>query len=191
VFAWIFREFPSDAGTASQLRDGISFVAHAQAVTCGLALLPVTILFGFNFPRCSPWFPAQNWRRRRRLSGGIGIAAAANTVGAIFAAIIADFLITTCRRFSIGGYRSFIECRVSCRAFCCCNRPHWKPLLAAAVLFAAIFWTARSPLFFSKTAAAFGVVLYGNYHSSALTAREIADTEDVVFFKDGITPRFR
>src|SRR5882724_8515586 len=66
------------------------------------------------------------------------------------------------------------------------NRRNWRPVAVAALLLAAIGWTAWSPTFFSRATAAFGVVLYGGYHNSALTAREMAETEDLVSFKDGI-----
>jgi len=55
----------------------------------------------------------------------------------------------------------------------------------AAALLAAIVWTSLSPTFFSQSVAAFGVVLYRDFHNLALTAREMADTEDATFFRDG------
>jgi spermidine synthase len=186
---WTFRQIP-EVMLALLRNFGLGFhsLLAAQAFTCGLTLLPATILFGFNFPAVLALVSGSEVvSGEGTFSNGIGIAAAANTIGAIFAAIAGGFfLLPRVGSFRLVAIAAAVNVILAAVLFVVANRQHWKPLLAAAVLLAAIFWTAWSPLFFSKTAAAFGVVLYGNYHSSALTAREMADTEDVVFFRDGI-----
>jgi len=61
----------------------------------------VTILFGFNFPAVLALVSAQKLAAATGgFSGGIGIAAAANTVGAISAIICGFFLLPR-----VGGFR--------------------------------------------------------------------------------------
>ena len=58
---WIYREIPDVLlFLLRNFGDKFRSLLAAQALTCALALLPATILFGFNFPRCLRWFPARS-----------------------------------------------------------------------------------------------------------------------------------
>ena len=160
----------------------------AQALTSGLALLPATILFGFTFPAVLALLSdSGRTAGETHLSSGVGRAVAANTLGAIFAAIVVGFfLLPRIGSFRLVALAACVNLLLGVLLFLSASRRRWKPLATAAALLVGLGWTAWSPAFFSKASAAFGVVLYHTYHSPALTAREIADTEDVLFFKDGI-----
>jgi spermidine synthase len=151
-------------------------------------MLPAAILFGFNFPSVLALLSDQDSPNRdMRFSRVIGHAAAANTLGAIFAALIGGFVLLP----RIGSTRlvaaaACVNIAIGMVLFLKADRSNWKPLAVAAVLLGATVWTGWSSALSSKTTMAFGVVLYGDYHGSGLTAREMAYTEDVAFFRDGI-----
>jgi hypothetical protein len=162
----------------------------AQVAACVLALLPATILFGFNFPLVLSLITASDGRN---VAGGedfaesVGHTAAANTAGAICASIAGGFfLLPWLGSFRLVALAASVNVTLGVVLFLRANVRNWKAILVATALLVAIGWTAGSSLFFSKASAAYGVVLYGNFHNPALTAREMADTEDIAFFKDGI-----
>src|SRR5258708_5607567 len=92
---WMFREIPEVMLVL--LRDfgpGLHSFLAAQAFTSGFALLPATILFGFNFPAVLALVSGSEIANGDgTFSHGIGIAAAANTIGAIFPAIGGGFFL--------------------------------------------------------------------------------------------------
>ncbi len=186
---WIYREIPEILlRLLRSFGPEFSSLLLAQTLTCAVALLPITILFGFNFPTVLALLSKRTVESDDRgLSTGIGRGVAANTAGAIVAAVLGGFVLLPL----IGGFRlaalaGCLNILLAIILFLVASRRAWKQLLISSALLAAIGWTAWSPTFFGQATAAFGVVLYSNYHNSALTAREMADTEDVVFFKDGI-----
>jgi spermidine synthase len=160
----------------------------AQAAVCVLALLPATILFGFNFPAVLALISPESDEGEIELSGNVGRSVAANTFGAIAAAILCGFyLIPRFGSFRLMACAACLNVLLGVVLLLKAHPINWKPLALAAALLAAIVWTAGSSTFFSAASGAFGVVLYRDFHNSTLTAREMADTEDVVFFKDGIS----
>jgi len=188
---WIYREIPDVLlFLLRNFGDKFRSLLAAQALTCALALLPATILFGFNFPAVLALVSGSkrpSSEKERSFSSSVGRAAAANTLGAILAAIVGGFfLLPWMGSFRLVALAASVNVAIGVVLSLNANSRDWRPVAVAALLLAAIGWTAWSPTFFSNASAAFGVVLYGGYHNSALTAREMADTEDVVFFKDGI-----
>src|SRR5262249_41213134 len=106
---------------------------------------------------------------------------------AILAALLGGFfLIPWLGSFRLVAAAAGLNVAIAVLLFLKADARNWKPLTLAASLLLAIVWTSVSPRFFSRSVAAFGVVLYRDFHNSALTAREMADTEDVTFFADGI-----
>jgi hypothetical protein len=155
---------------------------------CALALLPTTILFGFNFPAVLALLSPVGDEGEIALSGNVGRGVAANTLGAIAAAIFCGFyFIPRFGSFRLMAGAACLNVALGMVRWLKADGINWKPLSLAAALLAAIAWTAGSSTFFSEASAAFGVLLYRNFHNSALTASEMADTEDVVFFKEGIS----
>src|SRR6266404_1454601 len=188
---WMYREIPDVLlFLLRKFDENFTSLVAAQAVTCALALLPSTMLFGFNFPAVLALVSGSSrlsTEKGRSLSSSVGRAAAANTSGAILAAIAGGFfLLPWIGSFRLVALAASVNVAIGVILSVNANRRNWRLVAVAALLLAAIGWTAWSPTFFSRATAAFGVVLYGGYHNSALTAREMAETEDLVFFKDGI-----
>ena len=186
---WTYREIPEVMlALLRTFGDGFYPLLAAQVLTCSLALLPATILFGFNFPAVLALISGAGTRGNGTIySGAIGKAAAANTFGAIVAAICGGFfLLPRVGSFRLVAIAAGVNVVSGVVLLFFAGRRNWKSLAIAAALLAAIAWTAWSPLFFRQASAAFGVVLYGDYHNTALSAREMADSEAVRFFKDGI-----
>ena len=185
---WLYREIPELVLTLLRHGGGeFSGLLFAQAAACGFALLPATILFGFNFPAVLALLSGERSADELTVSGNVGRAVAANTGGAILAAVLCGFLVMPW----IGSFRlvagaACVNVAIGAGLSLEANARNWKPLALAAALLAAIVWTSLSPTFFRQSVAAFGVVLYRDFHNLALTAREMADTEDATFFRDGI-----
>jgi spermidine synthase len=158
----------------------------AQFVTSCLAMLPAAIVFGFNFPAVVVLIAGKSGEEGR-ISSRVGLAYAANTCGAILAAMgVGFFLLPGVGSFrivalaAIGNLLLAAALSIQSRMF------RWAALAAHAMVFAAILLTGWSPYFYNRALASFGTVLYGSYHSDRLTAEEIANTEDVLFLEDGI-----
>jgi len=190
---WVYREIPDVLlYILRNFGQQFSSLLAAQVVTCGLALLPATILFGFNFPAVLALICESNSESNPagdefHLSSGVGRAVAANTFAAILAAIVGGFLLLPwIGSFRLSALAATINMILAIVLFLSANRRNWKPIVLAAALLIAIGLTALSSTFFSRTTAAFGVVLYSSYRNPALTAGEMADTEDLVFFKEGV-----
>lgn len=185
---WFYGEIP-ELFLAMLRKFGNDFAGllAAQAATCAAALLPVTILFGFNFPAVLALLSPVDGSVGIKLSARIGRAMAANTFGAIAAAVIGGFvllprlgssrllLIAAFCNIAIAGVLLFVS-----------RQRNWKALALAGVLGALTIVLGVWPAFFSQASAAYGVLLYRNFHRPSLTAREMAETEDLLFFKDGV-----
>jgi len=172
---WIYREIPDVLlFLLRNFGDKFRSLLAAQALTCALALLPATILFGFNFPAVlalASGSKRPSTEKERSFSSSVGRAAAANTLGAILAAIVGGFfLLPWMGSFRLVALAASVNVAIGVVLSLNANSRNWRPVAVAALLLAAIGWTAWSPTFFSNASAAFGVVLYGGYHNSALTA---------------------
>ena len=157
-----------------------------QALLSAVAMLPAAILFGFNFPVVVILI-AGSPGEQGHTSAAVGRAYAANTFGAIAAALVTGFLLLP----RIGSFRVVAVTAAINLLLAAALELHSPtrriPALAVhAVLLAAVILAGWSPLFYSRALASYGAVLYGNYHESRLTVEEQAITEDVVFFEDGL-----
>ena len=189
VSLWMFREIPEILLQLLRSFGGnFSSLVFAQALACAIALLPTAILFGFNFPAVLALLSkATAGSSAAGFSSGIGRGIAANTAGAILAALAGGFLLLPLiGSFRLAALAGCVNVILGVILLFVASRRAAVPLAVSALMLGAFAWTAWSPAFFSQATAAFGVVVYGDFHNSTLTAREMADTEDVLFFKDGI-----
>jgi len=157
----------------------------AEFVTCSLAMLPAAIAFGVNFPLVIAVLAGGN---AEETGGAVaGRAYAVNTAGGILGALAGGFLLLP----ALGSFRLMMAMAVTNALLaillgCFPRQKNWAAIAANFVTVALLAYLGISGAAYSKTIAAFGALLYGNYHDERLTVREIADTEDVVFFQDGV-----
>ena len=162
-----------------------------QFVTSALAMLPAAIVFGFNFPLVTVLIagrPAEGGHT----AAAVGRAYAANTVGAILGATLTGFFLVPL----VGSYRlvALAAClNLLLAAILAIRDPlaeRQKATITAALnvaLLAGVFTAGWSGLFYDKSLAAFGAVLYWDrYEESHLTMPEIAATTDLIYARDGL-----
>jgi spermidine synthase len=183
----LYREIP-DLLLALLRAFGRNFsgLVAAEAAVSSLALLPAAMCFGFNYPAVLALVSGSARSHAPDPARKVGQAMAANTAGAIAGALLAGFvLLPRAGSFRLVALSGAANLALGLLLFLKAERRAWRPIAVAAALLAALF-AAGSSAFFRETSAAFSVVLYGGNHSPRLTAREMADAEDVVFFRDGI-----
>lgn len=158
----------------------------AQLTVSALAMFPAALVFGFNFPLVVA-LVAENRKDSSQPGQDVGRAYAANTSGAILAALLVGFILLP----KIGSFRvvalTAIVNLLLAMFLAMRGRPRTVAVTAAQlVTLAVIAFLGFSSHFHDKALASFSAVLYGSYHQNRLTLQEIAGTEDVVFFKDGL-----
>jgi len=158
----------------------------AQFVTSALAMLPAAVVFGFNFPVVSVLIAGRKGESEG-YAAAVGRAYAANTLGAILGATLAGFWLVP----QIGAFRvvevaaganlvlaALIEWRHTPRRVLALGAN-----LAMLAFLGGVLWSGA---FYNQALAHFGTVLYWDIYESQLTVKEIAETTDVVFAKDGL-----
>ncbi|MFI5056729.1 MAG: fused MFS/spermidine synthase [Candidatus Acidiferrales bacterium] len=187
VFLVSFRLLPNLILPVLRFTHGsFAGLLFAQALLSALAMLPAVVLFGFNFPAVVILI-AGSPGERGHTSAAVGRAYAANTFGAIAAALLTGFFLLP----RIGSFRvvaltasvnlllaTALELRSPTRGM--------RVLAVQIALLAVVILAGWSPFFYSRAIASYAAVLYGNYQDTRLTVEEQAITEDVVFFEDGL-----
>jgi spermidine synthase len=164
---------------------GFPGLVFVQFITCALAMLPVAIVFGFNFPAVVTLVAAVS--EEKKCASMVGRAYAANTAGAIAGALLAGFVLLPL----FGGFRlvalaAGINVLLAFILFVRDPDKSWAIVIANATILSLLIYAGSANAFYSRTVAGFGAVLYGNYHGQRLTVEEMADLEEVVFFDDGL-----
>jgi spermidine synthase len=154
----------------------------AQFAISALAMLPVAILFGFNFPVVTLLLGG----REDTASATVGRAYAWNTLGAIVGAIAAGFfLLPALGSFHLlaatAGANLVLATLLYATAM---PRRIFASALSAALLLAVAF-VGFSSYFYDPDMAAFSTMLYWNI-DRPLSVRENAHSMDVVYFADGL-----
>jgi spermidine synthase len=185
-FLLFFRELPGlIPAILRTTNNSFAGMLFAQFVTCALAMLPVAILFGVAFPLVLSLVAAKDGAQR--VGAPVGRAYAANTAGAIAGALLSGFVLLP----AIGSFRLIVCAAIAnallgLAAWLSEERRSWAGIAINAATVSVLVYVAWSNAFYSRTIAGFGALLYGNFHEQRLTVQEIADTEDVVFFEDGV-----
>jgi len=187
VFLVSFRLLPNLIPPVLRFTHGsFAGLLFAQALLSALAMLPAAALFGFNFPAVVILI-ASSPGERGHTSAAVGRAYAANTFGAIAAALLTGFFLLP----RIGSFR-VVALTASINLFLATALELRSPtrrnrIFAVQIaLLAAVILAGWSPFFYSRAIASYAAVLYGNYQDTRLTVEEQALTEDVVFFEDGL-----
>lgn len=183
LFPWIASIIPPLLRATHQTFAGLLL---AQFAVSSLTVLPLAVVFGFNFPAVVVLVGGAR-RDNAGESAMVGKAYAANTLGAIVGAVAAGFwLVSWLGNFQLVVFTAgvnlllaiVLELRLS---------PRSVPRLAmnVACLVAALF-VGFSPYFNNKSLLSLSAVLYGNSYQGHLTLGEIAATNDLVFATDGV-----
>lgn len=187
LFLVSFRLLPNFIPPVLRFTHG-SFVGLllAQALLSALAMLPATVLFGFNFP-AAVILIAGSRDERGHTSAAVGRAYAANTFGAVASAfVIGFFLLPRIGSFRVVALTASINLLLATVLELHSPTRRMRLFAVQAALLAAVILAGWSPLFYSRAIASYAAVLYGNYQDSRLTIEEQALTEDIVFFEDGL-----
>lgn len=154
----------------------------AQLAIGGLAMLPVAIVFGFNFPVVTLLAAG----RKDSASAAVGRAYAWNTLGAIVGAVAAGFFLLP----ALGGFRMLaatagVNLLLAALLYTTATpRRIFAGALNVALL-AGVALVGFSPYFYDQALTAFSTMLYWNI-DRPLSVRENAHSLDVVYFADGL-----
>lgn len=183
LFSWIASIIPLLLRATHQTFGGLLL---AQFAVSSLTVLPLAVVFGFNFPAVVVLVGGAKGARAGE-SATVGKAYAANTLGAIVGAVAAGFwLISWLGSFRLvaltAGVNLLVAIALELRAS---QRGVLQLTANVACLLAALF-VGLSPSLGNKSLLSLSAVLYGNSYQGHLTLREIAATNDLVFAVDGV-----
>jgi len=155
----------------------------AQFAASALAMLPAAVVFGFNFPAVALLIA----RGAKDHAAAVGRAYAANTLGAIVGATLTGFwLVPWLGSFRVVALAAaanlLLAALLEARAV---PQRRWAAAvnLALVATVAAVVW---SGVFYNRSLATFGAVLYWNHYEGRLTLPETAETTDILFAEDGL-----
>lgn len=183
LFPWIASVIPPLLRATHQTFGGLLL---AQFAVSSLTVLPLAVVFGFNFPAVVVLVGGARGDKTGE-SAIVGKAYAANTLGAIVGAVAAGFwLVSWLGNFRLvvfaAGVNLLLAIALELRL-----SPRSVPRLAINVAcLAATFFVGLSSYFNNKSLLSLSAVLYGNSYQGHLTLGEIAATNDLVFAADGV-----
>jgi len=158
----------------------------AQAVASTLAVVPVAVIFGFNFPAVLVLLDALSSGHAGRPTV-LGQAYAANTLGAIAGSVLTGFILVP-RLGSFTVVASAAAVNLLLALLIGWSTVHQR-ILATAINFTALALAAFvgfSPVFQDESLLAFSAALYGNDFDGRLSVKEVAATNDVLFHAEGL-----
>ena len=183
LFPWIAAIIPPLLLATHQTFGGLLL---AQFAVSSLTVLPLAVVFGFNFPAVVVLVGGARGENTGE-SAIVGKAYAANTLGAIVGAVAAGFwLVSWLGSFRLAVFTAgvnlllavVLELRLS---------PRSVPRLAISVAcLVATLFVGLTSYFNNKSLLSLSAVLYGNSYQGHLTLGEIAATNDLVFAADGV-----
>ena len=186
LFLVIFQQLPAILWSlVSSTHKTFAGLVLAQFATCGLAMLPAAIVFGFNFPVVTLLI-ARYRGSGNSPSSAVGTACAANTIGAIVGAIATGFWLVP----AAGSYRLvaltaavnfglavFLTARQTSRGALALGGN-----AALAVMAIGAGW---SGMFYDPATANFNVITSRSLYPATLRLDEVAHLSDVLFAEDG------
>ena len=183
LFHWIPAVIPPLLRATHQTFTGLILV---QSVTSTLTVLPLAIIFGFNFPMVVVLLD-RTARANSGTSATVGRAYAANTFGAIVGSLLAGFwLVPWLGSFrviaAIAGVNLLLAVALDLRS----SKRRVLPLAMNLLGLLIAFVVGSSSFFCDRALLSLSSVLYGNSYQGHLTLGEIAATNDLVFAVDGV-----
>jgi spermidine synthase len=183
LFHWIPAVIPPLLRATHQTFSGLVL---AQFVTSALTVLPVAIIFGFNFPMVVVLLD-RSARTNSGKSATVGSAYAANTVGAIVGSLLTGFWLVP----RLGSFRVIAVAAAAnlLLALALTLRSSGRRVLPMAVNLLCLlvaFVVGSSSFLYNRALLNLSAVLYGNSFQGHLTLGELAATNDLVFAEDGV-----
>ena len=186
LFLVFFQQLPTIVPPILRTMHG-SFggLVLAQFVTSALAMLPAAVVFGFNFPAVVVLLTGKV--RKAEQSATVGVAYAANTIGAIAGAIFTGFwLVPMVGSFRVLALTAGINLILAIALELRSAQRHVNSLVVNAVLVLLVAIGGLSPLFYNSALASYSTVLYWNLRQGHLTLAENAGRFAVPFSADGL-----
>jgi spermidine synthase len=187
LFLVLFQQMPTILWvlvTATQKTfQGLVF---AQFATCALAMLPAATVFGFNFPLVTMLI-AKSVDGEETDSSAVGLAYAANTVGAIAGAIVVGFwLVPKLGSFRVAAFTGLGNLLLA--AYFAARRVPRRTLELAgtatlAVIVAAAAWSGA---LYDPAVANFGMITNRSLYPKTLRLDEVVQLNDLIFSEDGL-----
>lgn len=158
----------------------------AQFAVSSLTVLPLAVVFGFNFPVVVVLVGGARDENSGE-SAIVGKAYAVNTLGAIVGAVAAGFwLVSWLGNFRLVAFTAGVNLLVAIALELRASQRGALRLAVNAACLVAVFFVGLSPSFNNKSLLSLSAVLYGNIYQGHLTLSEIAATNDLVFAADGV-----
>jgi spermidine synthase len=158
----------------------------AQFLTSALTVLPIAIVFGFNFPAVVVLI-GRTGRADSGESATVGKAYAANTLGAIVGSLLTGFwLVSWQGNFRVVAFTAGMNLLLAVVLELRSSRRSVVSLATNVICLLAAIVVGGASFFFNKSLMSLSAVLYGNSYQGRLTLSEIAETNDLVFAADGL-----
>ena len=186
LFLAFFQQLPTIVPPILQATHGtFGGLVLAQFVTSALAMLPAAIVFGFNFPAVVVLLTAN--ARKAEQSARVGVAYAANTIGAIAGAVFTGFwLVPTLGSFRVVALTAGINLVLAIALELRNVQRQATSLAVNAALVLLVAIGGFSSLFYNRALASYSTVLYWNLRHTPLTLAENASKFAIPFSADGL-----
>jgi spermidine synthase len=183
LFPWMAAMVPQLLGKADQAFGGLVLTQFAVSA---LAMLPTSMIFGFNFPLIVVLLDRGD-ACQTESSVTVGKAYAANTMGCIVGAVVTGFwLVPWWGGFRVIGIAAAVNLLLALVLDSRAPQPHVLHLAVDVCCFVLAVVVGFSSLFYNRPLLMLSAVLYGNSHQRRLTFGEVAATTDLVFAEDGV-----
>jgi spermidine synthase len=183
LFPWIASLVPVLLRLTHQTFGGLVL---AQFVTSALTVLPIAIVFGFNFPAVVVLIGRAQGDNFSE-STTVGRAYAANTLGAIVGSLVTGFcLVSWLGSFRVVAFTAGVNLLLAVALELRSSRRSFLSLAASLICLLATILVGASSFSYNKSLMSLSAVLYGNSYQGRLTLSEIAETNDLVFAADGV-----
>ena len=183
LFHWIPAVIPVLLRATHQTFSGLVL---AQFATCALTVLPVAVIFGFNFPAVVVLLD-RTAGSSSSSSATVGKAYAANTLGAIAGALVTGFwLVPWLGSYRVIAVAAGVNLLLALALELRSPQRHMLPLTANLLCLLAVFVIGSSSFLYNRSLLSLSAVLYGNSYQGHLTLTEIAATNDLLFMADGV-----
>lgn len=183
LFPWIASTIPPLLRATHQTFWGLLL---AQFCVSSLTVLPLAVVFGFNFPAMVVLVGGGRAEKAGE-SAIVGKAYAANTLGAIVGAVAAGFwLVSWLGNFRLVAFTAGVNLLLAIALELRLSPRSVSRLAMNVACLVAAFFVGFSSHFNNKSLLSLSAVLYGNSYQGHLTLGETAATNDLVFATDGV-----